>query len=106
MTRPHLSRASRETTGDELDSTYIILQEPSLRFFTHAGRSQDFSKGGGGGHTVSNIIVMAFSARNIVGCLPKKRLTKGGGARAPQDPPAATPLARRHPCAEGNHGMC
>ena len=24
---------------------------------------------GGGGHTVSNIIVMAFSPRNIVGCL-------------------------------------
>ena len=42
----------------------------------------------GGGHTVSNIIVMAFSPRNIVGCLLKKRLTKGGGrSRAPQDPP-------------------
>ena len=39
------------------------------------GRSQDFSNGG---HTVSNIIVMAFSPRNIVGCLLKKRLTKGG----------------------------
>ena len=50
------------------------------------GRSQDFSKGGG--VTVSNIIVMAFSPRNIVGCLLKKRLTKGGGrSRAPQDPP-------------------
>ena len=42
------------------------------------GRSQNFSKGGGGGHTGSNIIVMAFSPRNIVGCLLKKRLTKGG----------------------------
>ena len=31
-----------------------------------------------GGHTVSNIIVMAFSPRNFVGCLLKKRLTKGG----------------------------
>ena len=48
------------------------------------GRSQDFSKGG---NTVSNNIVMAFSSRNIVGCLLKKRLTKGGGvSRAPQDP--------------------
>ena len=28
---------------------------------------------------MSNIIVMAFSPRNIVGCLLKKRLTKGGG---------------------------
>ena len=33
---------------------------------------------GGGGHTVSNIIVMAFPPRNIVGCLLKKMLTKGG----------------------------
>ena len=32
------------------------------------GRSQDFSKGGGG-HTGSNNIVMAFSPRSIVGCL-------------------------------------
>ena len=42
---------------------------------------------GGRGHTVSNIIVMAFSPRNVVGCLLKKRLTKGGRSRAPQDPP-------------------
>ena len=37
---------------------------------------------------MSNIIVMVFSPRNIVGCLLKKRLTKGrGGSRTPQDPP-------------------
>ena len=37
---------------------------------------------------MSNIIVMAFSPRNIVGCFLKKMLTKGGGgSRAPQDPP-------------------
>ena len=36
---------------------------------------------------MSNISVMAFSPRNIVGCfLKKKRLTKGG-SRAPQDLP-------------------
>ena len=51
------------------------------------GRSQDFSKGS---HTVSNIIVMAFSLRNIVGCLLKKRLTKGGHGH-PRTP-LATPL--------------
>ena len=28
---------------------------------------------------MSNVIVMAFSPRNVVGCLLKKRLTKGGG---------------------------
>ena len=39
---------------------------------------------------MSNIIVMAFSPRNIVGCLLKKRLTKGG-SRAPQDPPSLRP---------------
>ena len=41
---------------------------------TVQGRSQDFSKGR---HTVSNIIVMAFSPRNIVGCLLKKGLQRG-----------------------------
>ena len=42
---------------------------------------------------MSNIIVMAFLPRNIVGCLLKKRLTKGGGgSRASQDPPRYTPL--------------
>ena len=49
-----------------------------------AGGRQDFSKGG---HTGSNNIVMAFSPRNIVGCLLKNRLTKGG-SRAPQDSPS------------------
>ena len=35
---------------------------------------------------MSNIIVMAFTPRNIVGCLLKKRLTKGGGgSQAHQD---------------------
>ena len=51
------------------------------------GRSQDFSKwGGGGGHTGSNNIVIAFSPRYIVGCLLKKAYK--GGSRAPQDPPS------------------
>ena len=46
----------------------------------------------GRGHTGSNNIVIAFSPRNIVGCLLKKRAYKGG-SRAPQDPPIlATPL--------------
>ena len=46
------------------------------------GRSQDVSKGG---HTVSNIIVMAFSPRNIVDCLLKKGLQRGshGHPRTP-----------------------
>ena len=29
-------------------------------------------------HTVSNIIVMAFSPRNIIGCFLKKKSYKGG----------------------------
>ena len=38
---------------------------------------------------MSNIIVMAFSPRNVVACLLKKGLQMGGGggSRAPQDPP-------------------
>ena len=71
----------------------MSLTEKSSSFTkstTLQGRSQDFSKGGGGGHTMSNIVT-AFSPRNIVGCLLKKRLTEGGS----RDP--RTPLAR--PCA-------
>ena len=41
----------------------------------------------GGGHTGSNNIVMAFSPRNIVGCLLRKRLTKGGGVTGTPGPP-------------------
>ena len=47
------------------------------------GRSKDVSKGG---HTVSNIIAMAFSPRNIVGCLLKKGLQRGGHGH-PRTPP-------------------
>ena len=53
------------------------------------GHSQDFSKGGA--HTGSNNIVMAFSPRNIVGCLLKKRFTKGGGGHGHPRTPLATP---------------
>ena len=60
------------------------------------GHSQDFSKGGRGGGVVTlcqTDIVMAFSPRNIVGCLLKKRLTKGGGGgHGHPKTPLATPL--------------
>ena len=39
---------------------------------------------------MSNIIVLAFSPRNILRCLLKNGLQRGwggGGSRAPQDPP-------------------
>ena len=36
---------------------------------------------------MSNIIVMAFSPRNIVGCFLKKKAYKGGGHRHPRTPP-------------------
>ena len=55
---------------------------------TFQGRSQDFSKGGG--HTGLNNIVMAFLRRNIVGCLLKKGLQRGGHGH-PQDPPSYAP---------------
>ena len=52
------------------------------------------------GHTVSNIIVMAFSPRDIVCCLLKKSLglqRGGGGAGGHRHPrtPLATPLIQR-----------
>ena len=48
-----------------------MIRRYSIKTYVKSqGRSQDFSKGGGGwGHTGSNNIVMAFSPRNIVGCL-------------------------------------
>ena len=62
----------------------------AVSVFKHLqGRSQDFSKGGGG-HTGSNNIVMAFSPRNIVGYLLKNAY-KGGVTGTP-GPPLATPL--------------
>ena len=54
--------------------------------FNSQGRSQDFSKGGGG-HTVSNMIVMAFSSRNIIGCFLKKKAYKEGGVTGTTGPP-------------------
>ena len=42
------------------------------------------------GHTLSNRVYSPFRNQNIVGCLSKKRLTKGG-SWAPQDP-LAMPL--------------
>ena len=59
---------------------WLSVRIPCASRFIPQARSQDLSKGGGGGgHTVSNIIVMAFSPRNIVGCLLKKGLQRGGG---------------------------
>ena len=49
--------------------------------------------GGGGGHTGSNNIVMAFSPRNIVGCLLKTGVQRGGHGH-PRTP-LATPLGNR-----------
>ena len=51
------------------------------------GRSQDFSKGG---HTVSNRGYSRFRNLNIVGCLLKNRLKRGGHGH-PRTP-LATPL--------------
>ena len=42
---------------------------------------------------MSNIIVMAFSPRYIVGCFLKKRITKGGGGHGHPRTPLATPLS-------------
>ena len=49
---------------------------------------------GGGGHTGSNNIVMAFSPRNIVGCLLKKGLQRGGHGHPRTPLPSYAPLIR------------
>ena len=69
-----------------------------------AGRSQDFSKvggggvGGGRGDTVSNIIVIAFSPRNIVGCLLKKGLQRGGHGHPMPGPSSVRPCIESDCC--------
>ena len=55
---------------------------------SHRGVARIFQRGG---HTGSNNIVMAFSPRNIAGCLLKKRLQRGGHGH-PRTP-LATPLS-------------
>ena len=54
------------------------------------GVARIFQRGGGGGHTVSNIIVMAFSPRNIIGCLLKKKGLQRGVTGTP-GPPSLRP---------------
>ena len=44
---------------------------------------------------------MAFSPRNIVGCLLKKRLTKGGRVTGTSGSPLATPLQQNALCRHG-----
>ena len=70
------------------------LNQKLIEASTTQGRSQDFSKGGGGGVTrcqneVTHQIFMSFLPP-VVGCLLKTWLTKGG-SRAPQDPPWLRP---------------
>ena len=43
-------------------------------FLSHRGVARIFQRGA---HTVSNIIVKAFSPRNIIGCFLKKELQRG-----------------------------
>ena len=64
---PFLTGASpsKKNPGSDPDGLLIDYDRGVARIF----RS--------GGHTVSNIIVMAFSPRNIVGCLLKKGLQRG-----------------------------
>ena len=50
----------------------------------------------------AKILSWRFRHLNIVGCLLKRRPTKGG-SRAPQDPPLATPLHKRQECADSNN---
>ena len=45
-----------------------------------------------GGHTGSNNILMAFSPRNVVGCLLKKILQRGEGGHGHPRTPLATSM--------------
>ena len=70
-------------------ATVLCINKASREY---RGVARIFQRGGGwGGHTGSNNIVMAFLPRNIVGCLLKKRLTKGGGVTGTPGPPQLRP---------------
>ena len=56
----------------------------SYRAHVSRGVARIFQRGG---HTGSNNIVMAFSPPNIVGCLLKKGLQRGGGVTGTLGPP-------------------
>ena len=79
--------------GQPIESAVNCFDKITLKCFNflwvYRGVARIF-KGGGGGHTVSNIIVMAFSSRNIVGCLLKKKAYKGGITGTP-GPPSLRP---------------
>ena len=60
-------------------------------FIRYKGVARIFQRGGGGCHTVSNIIVMAFSPRDIIGCFLKKGLQRGGGVTGTPGPPSLLP---------------
>ena len=78
-----------------VDNNYSLELQPRLNN-TQCVSNRIFQRGGGG-HTVSNIMVMAFSPRNIVGCFLKESLTKGGGPRGVHRTPLATPLSTSSP---------
>ena len=67
-----------------------VLTEP-VKMFALRGVARIFQRGGGGSHTVSNIIVMAFSPRNIIGCFLKKGLQGGGGGHEHPRTPSLRP---------------
>ena len=67
--------------ADELNVLHLST------FMYYMGVARIFQRGeGGGGHTVSNRGYSRFRNLNIVGCLRKKRLTKGGHGH-PRTPP-------------------
>ena len=82
---PHLSNRPAQARYQQDRKGFCLAGTGVFR-----GVARIFQRGGGGGHTVSNIIVMAFSPRNIVGCLLKKGLQRGGHGH-PRTP-LATPL--------------
>ena len=79
------------------------------------GCSQDFSKGEGDTRCQSKVTYQIFMSflQPVVGCLLKTWLTKGGGSRAPQDPPGYAPVKTSESlkcqltsCAENQNTEC
>ena len=72
----------------DLETTFASLSGNEKSIITR-GVARIFQRGG---HTVSDISVMAFSPRNIIGCfLKNKGLQRGGGVTGTPEPPSLRP---------------
>ena len=87
------------SSADDLFRYYLDIITFLVLLVLTRGVARIFQRGGG--HTVSNIIVMAFSPRNIVGCFLKKALQRGVTGTPGTPPPLRPCLFNSSSCIIG-----